>query len=218
MIRIWLLAAMLIAVCQGPVFAQGLFESIFGSGGTSPSGGNWVDQFNNAPNYGGQAPGNDPQQQSQGYGQQQYPPQGYNPGGQQGVYSDWYAQQPAGTGPQGQPAQEEYAGPQQYPQQQQYQAPQQYAQPPVQYAQPQYQQQQNQAAPQQYVAPQQRPAQRRQLRSQGQPAAPARGQAQPAPPQPAQYSQQQLPPPQQPAQQAPNQETMMADGLPAGAV
>jgi hypothetical protein len=226
--------AALILCLQGPAVAQGLLDSVFGSGGL----GIWNSS-------GGQAPGIPGQegtaQPPQGYGQpgtappqgyappqQSYgSPQGYNPYSQPGVYSDWHTQQPAPIGPEAQqqyppeqqypPAQQQQYPPaqQQYPPQQQYAAPQQ----PVQQQYPPAQQQYTapQLPPEQpYVAPQQRPA--RQAQPKRQPARQRR--VAPAAPAPAPVVGQVMPTPPgyRPGQYAPAPATMDAESLPAGAV
>jgi hypothetical protein len=240
MIRKGLIVAMLIAFSQGPALAQGWFDSVFGSGGLGLWNSGVGDQWNNPQFYGGsQAPG---AQGGQLYGEQPLPQvtpgtaaQGYAPQAQaypqaapsytqQGIYSDWHANQPAPIGPQAveqyQP-QEQYAPPQQQYQQPppQYAAPQQQYQQPPQYAAPQqqYEQQQQFAPPPRQPARQQPRAQRRPAR---QPQATA-----PVPPpvsvQP-QYATPQAQVQQGPAlrqgQYAPDQQQMTADNLPAGAV
>ncbi|MBI5568826.1 MAG: hypothetical protein HY914_02680 [Desulfomonile tiedjei] len=211
MLRLFIIIMALLCVSlPGEAGAQGVLDSIFGSGGIGIWGGGGQEQFNSQQYYGGTQQGTAPETQfygqnqagaqmsypPPGYGQQPYGPQGYNsPYSQPGVYSDWHTQQPAILGQQGDqqyaaPPQQQYAAP---PQQQQYGAP--------------PQQQQYPAPPQQQYAPP--PTASRTPAAQ-------RGPAPTAPLRPGQYSSQQAPPPpvQQPAQVDPNS----ADGLPPGAV
>lgn len=144
MVRIAIAALVLVLVIPGLAPAQGLLDSIFGSGGLGlwGSGSDSGSQFN-PQSYGGyQYPGSQGQQPypggaqaapgyPQGYAPPGYGPQapGYYPQGQgyypqqQGMYSDWqnYPYGAAGTAPQTQ-----YSAPPQ-----QYQAPQQYTGPPA---------------------------------------------------------------------------------------
>jgi hypothetical protein len=236
MIRKGLIVGALILCLQGPALAQGVLDSVFGSGGLGLWGeSNPAQQWNQPQFYGGsripeasgqESAGQAPQQYAQpGYAppQQGYapPPGGYDPYAQPGIYSDWHTQQPAAIGPPGQeanpPDQQQYGAPQQpaqqYPPQQQYASPQQqYAPPQQQYASPQ----QQYAPPQQpvdrqYVAPRQPAA----AQTKRQPARQRQAAPAPVPVATQGYA---PPPPLRPGQYAPDQQITDAENLPAGAV